>query len=230
MTFWGESHVSHEAEHHLHESPSPMLIPLVVLAGLSIVGGFIGWPKSLTLSLFRGEWFGRFLEPVFEGNPVIPPHEYGHSMEYFLMTLSVATAIVGISIAYRMYVKQPELSDRLAAATGWFHNLLLHKYYVDEIYDALFVNRIKNLGSMLAAFDLGVVDGGVNGVGWSGRMLGLLSSWWDKWIIDGLVNLVALALKPLSWVARIMQTGMVQNYAWFITAGVLVFTIYFVLH
>jgi NADH-quinone oxidoreductase subunit L len=151
-------------------------------------------------------------------------------MEYFLMTLSVATAIVGISIAYRMYVKQPELSDRLAAATGWFHNLLLHKYYVDEIYDALFVNRIKNLGSMLAAFDLGVVDGGVNGVGWSGRMLGLLSSWWDKWIIDGLVNLVALALKPLSWVARIMQTGMVQNYAWFITAGVLVFTIYFVLH
>jgi NADH-quinone oxidoreductase subunit L len=230
MTFWGKSHVSHEAEHHLHESPSPMLIPLIVLAGLSIVGGFIGWPRSLTLSLFRGEWFGRFLEPVFAGNPVVPMHEYGISMEYFLMTLSVATAIVGISIAYRMYVKQPELSDRMENAFAGLHKVLLHKYYVDEIYDALFVNRVKDLGSMLSAFDLGVVDGGVNGVGWSGRMLGVLSSWWDKWIIDGLVNLVASALKPLSWVACVLQTGMVQNYALFITVGVLVFTIYFVLH
>ena len=207
-----------------------MLIPLVVLAGLSIVGGFIGWPRSLTLSLFRGEWFGRFLEPVFAGNPVVPMHEYGISMEYFLMALSVATAIVGISIAYRMYVKQPELSDRMENAFAGLHKVLLHKYYVDEIYDALFVNRVKDLGSMLSAFDLGVVDGGVNGVGWSGRMLGVLSSWWDKWIIDGLVNLVASALKPLSWVACVLQTGMVQNYALFITVGVLVFTIYFVLH
>ena len=82
------------------------------------------------------------------------------------MGLSVVTAIVGISIAYRMYVKQPELSDRVADAFAGLHRVLLHKYYVDEIYDALFVNRVKNLGSVLAAFDLGVVDGGVNGVGW----------------------------------------------------------------
>jgi NADH-quinone oxidoreductase subunit L len=230
MTFWGKSHVSHEAEHHLHESPSPMLIPLVVLAGLSIVGGFIGWPRSLTLSLFRGEWFGRFLEPVFAGNPVVPMHEYGISMEYFLMTLSVATAIVGISIAYRMYVKQPELSDRMENAFAGLHKVLLHKYYVDEIYDALFVNRVKDLGSMLSAFDLGVVDGGVNGVGWSGRMLGVLSSWWDKWIIDGLVNVVAFAVRVLSWPLRIVQTGMVQNYAWLITVGVLIFVVYAVWH
>ena len=209
---------------------SPMLIPLVVLAVLSIVGGFIGWPKSLTLSLFRGEWFGRFLEPVFAGNPVVPMHEYGISMEYFLMALSVVTAIVGISIAYRMYVKQPELSDRMENAFAGLHRVLLHKYYVDEIYDALFVNRVKDLGSMLAAFDLGVVDGGVNGVGWSGRMLGILSSWWDKWIIDGLVNVVAFGPETLSWVASVVQTGMVQNYALFITVGVLVFMIYFVLH
>ncbi len=231
MTFWGKSHVSHEAEHHLHESPSPMLIPLIVLAGLSIVGGFIGWPRSLTLSLFRGEWFGRFLEPVFAGNPVVPMHEYGISMEYFLMTLSVATAIVGISIAYRMYVKQPELSDRMENAFAGLHKVLLHKYYVDEIYDALFVNRVKDLGSMLSAFDLGVVDGGVNGVGWSGRMLGVLSSWWDKWIIDGLVNVGGVGPEtPELALACVLQTGMVQNYALFITVGVLVFTIYFVLH
>jgi NADH-quinone oxidoreductase subunit L len=226
MTFWGESHVSHEAEHHLHESPRPMLIPLVTLAVLSAVGGLIGIPKSL----WGGEWFGKFLEPVFEGNAVIPPHEFAHSMEYILMLVSVVTAIVGIGIAYRMYVKQPELSDRMAAAFSGLHKVLLHKYYVDEIYDALFVNRVKNLGNMLAAFDMGVVDGGVNGVGWSGRMLGILSSWWDKWIIDGLVNVVAFIVRLLSWPARIVQTGMVQNYAWFITAGVLVFMIYYALH
>jgi NADH-quinone oxidoreductase subunit L len=226
MTFWGESHVSHEAEHHLHESPRPMLIPLVTLAVLSAVGGFIGIPKSLG----GGEWFGKFLEPVFEGNPIIPPHEFAHSMEYILMGLSVVTAIVGIGIAYRMYVKQPELSDRMEGAFSGVHRVLLHKYYVDEIYDALFVNRVKNLGSILAAFDLGVVDGGVNGVGWSGRMLGVLSSWWDKWIIDGLVNVVAFIARILSWPARIVQTGMVQNYAWFITAGVLIFVLYSVLH
>ena len=93
-------------------------------------------------------------------------------MEYFLMGLSVVTAIGGISVAYRMYVQQPELADRVAAAAAGLHRVLLHKYYVDEIYDALFVNRVKDLGSALAAFDLGVVDGGVNGVGWVTRMSG----------------------------------------------------------
>ncbi len=230
MTFWGESHVSPEAEHHLHESPRPMLIPLVILAALSAVGGFIGWPKSLTFSRFGGDWFGKFLEPVFEGNPTAPMHDYGRGIEYFLMGLSVVTALVGIGVAYRMYVQRPELSDRMERAFSGAHRVLLHKYYVDEIYDALFVNRVKNLGNLLAAFDMGVVDGGVNGVGWSGRMLGLLSSWWDKWIIDGFVNVVAFVTRLLSWPARIFQTGIVQNYAWFITAGVLVFVIYYLTH
>ena len=140
-----------------------MLIPLVTLAMLSIVGGFIGWPKSLG----GGEWLGKFLEPVFEGNPPVPMREFGQSVEYFLMGLSVVTAMAGISVAYRMYVQQPALADRVASAAAGLHRVLLHKYYIDEIYDALFVNRVKDVGSALAAFDLGVVDGGVNGVGGS---------------------------------------------------------------
>ena len=93
------------------------------------------------------------------------------------------------------------------------HRVLLHKYYVDEIYDALFVNRVKDLGSMLAAFDLGVVDGGVNGAGWTTRMSAELSRLWDTWIIDGLVNVLAFGIKFLSWPAKFVQTGVVQNYA-----------------
>jgi NADH-quinone oxidoreductase subunit L len=226
MTFWGESRVPHDVEHHIHESPQPMLIPLVTLAILSIVGGFIGWPKSL----LGGEWFGKFLEPVFEGNPSLPSHDYGQGIEYFLMGLSVVTAIAGISIAYWMYVQQPALSDRVSGALAGFHRVLLHKYYVDEIYDALFVNRVKDVGSALAAFDLGVVDGGVNGVGWTTRMSAELSRLWDTWIIDGLVNVMAFIVKILSWPARIVQTGLVQNYAWFITVGVMVFMLYYVFH
>jgi NADH-quinone oxidoreductase subunit L len=226
MTFWGESHVSHDAEHHLHESPRPMLIPLQILAVLSIVGGFIGWPKLL----LGGEWFEKFLEPVFEGNPAVPMHTTAHGMESFLMVFSVVTALVGIAVAYRLYVQSPALSDRIAAAFSGVHRVLLHKYYVDEIYDALFVNRVKNLGNLLAAVDLGVIDGGVNGAGWLTRFSSKISMAWDKYIVDGLVNVLAYVTKLLSWPARVIQTGVVQNYAWFITMGVLVFILYSVLH
>ncbi len=226
MTFWGESRVPHDIEHHIHESPQPMLIPLVTLAVLSIVGGFIGWPKAL----WGGEWFGRFLEPVFEGNPPVPMHEAAQGMEYFLMLLSVATAAAGIYVAYRMYVQQPALSDRVSSAFAGLHRVLLHKYYVDEIYDALFVNRVKDLGSALAAFDLGVVDGGVNLVGWFTRVTAELSRLWDTWVIDGLVNVMAFTVKLLSYPAKILQTGLVQTYAWFITLGVLIFMTYYLMH
>jgi NADH-quinone oxidoreductase subunit L len=227
MTFWGASRVPHEVEHHIHESPRPMLIPLVTLAVLSIVGGFVGWPSALG----GGEWFGKFLEPVFEGNPSAPaPLLQYKSIEYFLMALSVVTALAGIAVAYRMYVQQPALADRVAAAAGRLHSVLLHKYYVDEIYDAVFVNRIKNLGNALAAFDLGVVDGGVNGVGWLTRLSARLSILWDTWVIDGFVNAMAFLVKVVSWPARIVQTGLVQNYAWFITVGVLIFMVYYLVH
>jgi NADH-quinone oxidoreductase subunit L len=129
-----------------------------------------------------------------------------------------------------MYVRQPALSDRVSAAFSGLYRVLLHKYYIDEIYDALFVNRVKDLGSALAAFDLGVVDGGVNGVGWATRMSGELSRWWDTWVIDGLVNVLALMVKILSWPARIVETGLVQNYALLITMGVMAFMLYYLFH
>ena len=75
-----------------------------------------------------------------------------------------------------------------------------------------------------------MVDGGVNGVGWLTRMSGELSRLWDTWVIDGLVNVMAFVVKVLSWPARIIQTGLVQNYAWFITLGVLIFMVYYFVH
>src|SRR5439155_326948 len=85
-------------------------------------------------------------------------------------------------------------------------------------YDALFVNRTKDVGNVLGAFDLAVVDGGVNAVGWSTRMSGEVSKLWDKWVIDGLVNVVGFGTKVLSYPVRVVQTGLVQTYAWLIVS------------
>jgi NADH-quinone oxidoreductase subunit L len=226
MTFAAPSRVAHDLEHHIHESPWPMLGPLVVLAVLSVVGGFIGWPALLGGSAR----FQNFLEPVFD-NPRFPkPYEYSQSLEWLLLGLSVAIAAISIAVAYRVYVSRPFTPERAAQAPGVAEQILLNKYYVDELYDALFVNRTKDLGNALAAFDLAVVDGGVNGVGWSTRMFGELSRFWDKWVIDGLVNVLGFGTKLVSYPVRVIQTGLVQTYAWLITLGVLVFMAYYLLH
>jgi len=226
MTFFGTSRVAHEVEHHIHESPRSMLGPLVVLAGLSVVGGWIGWPKSL----WGGDWFGRFLEPVFENHVARNIVEVSAGLEYGLMALSVVIAGVGIYCAYWMYQKRPELSDRAATAAGPLYQIVLNKYYVDELYDALFVNRTKNLGNGMAAFDLGVIDGGVNAAGWLTRVSAELSRLWDLWVIDGLVNLGAFTVKLVSYPVRVVQTGLVQSYALFIVLGVLIFMAYYLAH
>jgi NADH-quinone oxidoreductase subunit L len=226
LTFFGASHVSLEAEHHIHESPETMLVPLRTLAVLSIIGGLVGWPKLL-LGSNRLE---RFLEPVFENPFARQARQYTQGREFGLMVLSVAVAAAGIYLAYSLYHRHPEMPERVAAAAGPGYQLLLNKYFVDELYDALFVNRAKELGNGLAAFDLGVVDGGVNTVGWSTRVSAELSRLWDIWVIDGLVNASAFVVKVVSYPVRVIQTGLVQSYAWFITLGVLVFLAYYLIH
>ena len=226
LTFAGNSRVPHEVEHHIHEAPSSMTVPLICLAVGAVGAGYVGWPKVLG----GPNWFGKFLDPVYENPAMRPALEHTWNQEFGLMLFSVAVAFVGFFVAHRWYVKQPGIADRVAAAAGAAYSILLHKYYIDEIYDALFVNRVKDLGSAMAAFDLGVVDGGVNGVGWFTRLSARLSIIWDTWVIDGVVNALAFMVKLVSWPARIVQTGLVQNYAWFITLGVLFFMVYYLVH
>jgi NADH-quinone oxidoreductase subunit L len=221
MTFAGPSRVSHEAEHHLHESPWSMLGPLVVLAVLSVIGGYVNWP---------GENFSKFLEPVFENSFAAHAQEYAHSTELGLMALSVAIALAGIGIAYLLLVRRPLTEERAQATPGALGTILLNKYYVDELYDALVVNRVKNIGDAASSFDQVVVDGGVNGVGWTTRLTADLSRLWDLYVIDGLVNVTAFFTKLMSYPARVIQTGLVQTYAWLIVLGVLIFMGYYLVH
>src|ERR1700726_835227 len=227
LTFFGESRVPHDVEHHIHESPRSMTVPLMILALLSIVGGWVGWPESLGGS----DHFAKFLDPVIARHAEViaaVPEATQHTTEYELMAVSVLVALVGIGLAWFFYLRKPSIPGRLAQKSGGLYRLIYNKYYVDQIYDAMFVNRSKDLGTTLGAFDRGVIDGlFVNGAGWVTRATSSVSMVWDKWIIDGLVNLAARIVWIFSYPVRMIQSGRVSNYALLIVLGVLVFLGYY---
>jgi NADH-quinone oxidoreductase subunit L len=230
MTFFGNSRVDHEVEHHIHESSSVMTVPLMILATLSVIGGWVGVPESLGGS----DRFAKFLEPVMAkhaeeaGEVAASQAASGASMEYLLMLLSVLVACFGIWLAYRWYIQRPEVPEKIATASPFLYKLLYNKYYVDQLYDAMFVNRIKDLALTLGSFDVNFINGlGVDGAGWVTRISSSISGIWDSWIVDGLVNLAARIVWFFSWPVRMMQTGRVARYALFMLVGVLVFLGYY---
>ena len=231
MTFFGKSRVHHDVEHHIHESPGSMTVPLMILAVLSVIGGWVGWPTSLGGS----DHFSKFLEPVMAkhaeaGAEAATEAASGNSMEYLLMLLSVAIACGGIWLAYRWYIQRPEVPGKIAAASPFLYRLLYNKYYVDQIYDAMFVNRMKDLALTLGGFDVGVINGiGVDGTGWLTRVTSRISGFWDSWVVDGLVNLAARIVWVFSFPARILQNGRVARYALFMLIGVLIFLGYYLM-
>jgi hypothetical protein len=99
---------------------------------------------------------------------------------------------------------------------------------VDELYDAMFVNRAKDLGLALGAFDRNVIDGaGVNGAGWLTRFISKVSIWWDTWIVDGSVRLGSFIVYGLGFMSKFFQTGYVQNYMLLIVVGLIGFLAYY---
>jgi NADH-quinone oxidoreductase subunit L len=145
-------------------------------------------------------------------------------MEWLLMGASVAVALAGIFLARYLYKVRPSLSERLAETFAPIHCLLTNKYYVDELYGALFVRGAAlGGGKSLHAVDRFVVDGGdgevrpalgVNGIGWLTRdVVAVASNVWDRYVIDVFVNGVAWVLEQGSYLLRTMQNGLVQHYA-----------------
>jgi NADH-quinone oxidoreductase subunit L len=220
MTFFGNSRVDHHTEHHIHESPKSMTIPLIVLAIGAVLAGYLGLPSWL-----GGSAFERFLEPVMEPLPIPQPEpaHYSTGVEIGLAAVSVAVALVGFLLAYSRYCKRSWEEEREKRQYGPLYGWLLNKWYIDELYDALFVNRAKDAGQDLWKFDAKVIDGAVNGSAWSAVEGAVGSSWWDRWIVDGLVRLIGGFVKTVSWPVRLIQTGYVQNYALVMILGVLIF-------
>jgi len=217
LAFRGKSRLSHEAEHHLHESPPSMIAPLVVLAVLSVVGGWIGLPFQE-----GGHPLSRWLAPVFEsathaaagaadaahgaadaahGAAAAAAHGAGghHAVspltEWLLIAISVGVALLGIFFAFRAYLQSPQLATSLQQRFAGLHRTLLNKYWVDEFYDATVVRFCRGLADSFWRF-------------------------WDVKIVDGLVNGVGYTIEGVSAILRLFQTGFVGTYALFLALGV----------
>jgi NADH-quinone oxidoreductase subunit L len=218
-----DDHGHEHGAHAIHESPSVMTIPLIVLAVGSVFAGYLGLPKWLGPNVFE-----HWLEPVFEPVPGIAAEvsHYSEGVEIGMAAVSVGIAIVGFLIAYTTYYKKSDRAQRVSTQFKGLYNTLLHKYYIDELYDALFVNRAKDTGRSLWKFDSNVVDGVVNGSGWGTKKTADASGWWDRWIVDGLVRFAGGFVKTSSWPVRLIETGYTQNYALVMILGVLIFVGY----
>lgn len=198
LTFWGKFRGTHEQEHHLHESPPSMTIPLIVLAILSAVGGMIGVPAVMG----GHHELGAYLAPVFEAShKILGEHELAASTEWLLMGLSVGGALIAMVYAYVKYVKNAHVPVEDTEERSLLANLSYHKFYVDEIYDFL----IRRPLDAISGFFYNVVE-----------RLG----------IDGLVNDIGKGTLESSKALRLLQTGNVGFYIFMMVAGIIAILLY----
>ncbi len=165
VTFWGTSRVDPHHAGHVHEPSTTMTAPLMVLAVLSIVAGYLGIPA--------------FLEPVFHGAGAAAHHE--GTAAYGIMALATLMGLTGIGAAYYLYVLNPGLPDRLAHQWRAAYELSLHKWYIDEAYDRSLVRPTMSAAQGLWKYvDVAIIDGAVNGVAravaWGGWLIRLTQS------------------------------------------------------
>ncbi|MDX2002028.1 MAG: NADH-quinone oxidoreductase subunit L [Chitinophagales bacterium] len=171
LTFFGEFRGTHHQKEHLHESPPSMTLPLVVLAILSLVGGFMGIPFE------HMHWLKTYLEPVFAVSHELVPHHHAElTMELILMGITLTIAIISIFAAYSIYVGRKARPADDMASLGAFQRMVYHKFYIDEIYQAVIVKPLEVISTALyGLFEVLIIDGLVNGSGWlamaGGRVL-----------------------------------------------------------
>jgi NADH-quinone oxidoreductase subunit L len=163
LTFGGKPRFD-EHKVHVHESPWSMLGPLVVLAVLSTVGGWVALP-----ALFQGpDYFANFLGPVFGGHETAEAagEIAAHQLELILAGVAVGAALIGLAVAYWLYVKRPGKADGLAHSLKPVYTTLLNKYYVDELYAAVVVRPLLWISTnvLWKAADVAGIDGAVNGI------------------------------------------------------------------
>jgi NADH-quinone oxidoreductase subunit L len=220
LTFFGKFRGGEKMEHHLHEAPSVMWVPLVILAIGSIFAGFVGWPHFLGGS----NRIESFLEPaILAGtHPAAEAaaHEASAALEWTFMLISVAIAATGIFLAYRTYWTNAKADESISRAWPSVHRLLFNKYYVDELYGATVVSGTLEGAKGLSVFDAEVVDGAVNAAASLTVGTADLSSLADASLVDGAVNAIWRILAQLSTAFRRMQTGLIQNYALMMIFGI----------
>jgi NADH-quinone oxidoreductase subunit L len=176
MTFKGKFRGTAEQEHHVHESPATMTVPLIILAILSIIGGFIGIPEVFVKNANK---FDDFLSPVFAHSAqFMSEHNVSHQTDLILIIVSSVLIII---VSVWGYNKFRNYTSPVSVFDNGFVKAIKNKFYVDEAYDILFVKPYRALGAFLNnIFDKKGIDGIVNGVGrsvnYGSRQLRLLQS------------------------------------------------------
>jgi NADH-quinone oxidoreductase subunit L len=198
LTFYGKFRGTHEQEHHLHESPPSMTIPLIILAILSVIGGLIGIPESLG----GHHWLEHYLAPVFANSTqILGEQTLSNSTEMTLMAVSVGAAVLALIYAYIKYIKNAQVPVSDEEERPALINLSYNKFYIDELYDAI----IRKPLDALSGFFYKVVD-----------RLG----------IDGLVNGLGKGSIEASKGLRLLQTGNVGFYIFMMVAGIIAILVY----
>lgn len=200
VAFHGSFRGTHEQEHHLHESPKVMTIPLMILAIGAIASGWVGIPPLLgeMIGLGHTDRFGDFLAPVFGGRH---PAESSHLEEINVMGLSVAAGILGILISAALYLRKTDLPERLGERFSGIYKILWNKYYVDELYDFIIVRPTLWIANRII---VAVTDGK---------------------IIEGIVNGVPTIIGRFSLWLRGVQTGLVHQYATIMAIGAFIIVV-----
>ncbi len=198
LTFNGSFRGTTDQEHHLHESPASMTIPLIILAVLSALGGLIGIPAVLG----GGHWLENFLAPVFEVSTTkTSALTLDHTTEYVLMAISVTAALLSMVYAYVRYVKQGHIPASDRTDRGLLARLSYNKFYIDEVYNSLITRPLDTLS-------------------------GFFYKTVDKAGIDGIVNGFGKGAVEASKSFRLLQTGMVGFYIFMMVAGILALLFY----
>ena len=194
LTFFGNARATEEVKHHIHESPKSITIPLIVLAVLSLVGGWIGVPEVLGGS----NKVGGFLDPVFASSHALQSeHKLSYSTEIILMSVVVVLTLVLIGVAYSIYVSKNTIPQKENSTLSPFHQLLYNKYYIDELYDSVIVKPLKNISKVFY------------------KLI-------EKSGIDFMVNTVGNSIVSGSKLARLLQAGDIAFYIFAMVIGIIV--------
>ena len=193
LTFLGNYRGHIDPAHPIHESPLSMTFPLIVLAVLSVVGGFIGIPAVFAEN---AHWLEHFLAPVFqESNKLVQHAHLDHATEYMLMGISTVLVLIMILVAVKMFGKQDvDVQKEDTGIKKWMAN----KWYVDELYQAVIIQPLHIFSVLLKNIvEKNIIDGAVNGVG----------------------KLVHYGARQF----RLIQSGQVGNYLLFMILSIVVF-------
>ncbi|MBP6335801.1 MAG: NADH-quinone oxidoreductase subunit L [Bacteroidia bacterium] len=192
LTFYGSFRGTHEQEHHLHESPPVMTVPLIVLAVLSAVGGFLGIPALFSEHHMLSSYFAPALSipgAMVQGEP-------SHSFEWSLIIISVIALAIIIYWTYRRYIIQSKIPSMNEEEFSFLSKVLYNKYYIDELYEKLITNPLKSFGNICWKFiDTKILDGLVHGL--------------NKGVVLGAQG------------ARLLQTGSIGFYIFFMVFGII---------